>query len=257
MTIDGNPIRLGFFSLSGHAEGVDDDTYLRWHLLDHQPEQHVLPGLRQSTRWRTDDACLAARLVADDHLAAVRHAVAYLMGDPVDETLRAFLALAGHLREQDRMPYRAQSLLLGAMELVRAAAAPSAVVSAAAVPFRAHRGVLLVVEAPVEGVDVGEWERWVDGEHLDALLAVDGVAGAYRYRTTDLAGVGPAQGQRYGMPVWDPGDRTVTVVFCDDDPVATTGRAEALVRQRWDADVVLPELAAPLRSTVSHSAWPG
>ena len=256
MTVDGNPIRLGFFSLSGHAEGVDDATYLRWHLLDHQPEQHTLPGLRHSTRWRTDEACLEARLVADDHLAAVRHAVAYLMGDPVDETLRAFLALAGRLREEDRMPHRAPSLLLGAMELVRAAAAPSAVVSPAAVPFRAHRGVLLVVEAPVAGVDVGEWEAWVDGPHLAELLAVDGVAGAYRYRTTDLAGIGPAQGERYGMPVWDPGDRTLTVVFCDDDPVATTARAEPVVRRRWEDGSVVPELAAPLRSTVTHAAWP-
>jgi hypothetical protein len=255
MTIDGNPIRVGFFSLSGHAEGVDDDTYLRWHLLDHQPEQHALPGLRHSTRWRADDACLAARLVADDHLAAVRHAVAYLMGDPVDETLRAFLALAARLRQQDRMPYRAPSLLLGAMELVRAGAAPSAVVSDAAVPFRAHRGVVLIVEAAVAGADVGEWEAWVDGEHLDALLAVDGVAGAYRFRTTDLAGVGDAQAERYA-PFWNPGDRALTVVFCDDDPVATIGRAEPAIRRRWAADAVVPELAAPLRSTLTHNAWP-
>ena len=85
------------------------------------------------------------------------------------------------------------------------------------------------------------------------LLAVDGVAGAYRYRTTDLAGIGPAQGERYGMPVWDPGDRTLTVVFCDDDPVATTARAEPVVRRRWEDGSVVPELAAPLRSTVTHA----
>jgi hypothetical protein len=256
MTIDGNPIRVGFFSLSGHAEGVDDDAYLRWHLLDHQPEQHTLPGLRASTRWRVDDDCLAARLVADDAMADTRHAVGYLMGDPVDATLRGFLALAADLREQDRMPYRARSVLLGAFELVRAAAAPSAVVSDAAVPFRAHRGVLLVVEASIAGVDAGEWERWVDGEHLAELLAVEGVAGAYRYRTTDLAGVGAAQAERYA-PFWNPGDRTLTVVFCDDDPVATTARAEVAVRRRWEAGVVVPELATPLRSTVGHHVWPG
>jgi hypothetical protein len=226
-----NPIRAGFVSLTGGAVSGDDEGYLRWHLLDHLPEQYSIPGIRLGQRWRADGPAL----VASDALAGVRHAVVYWMTEPVEETLRAFRALGGQLREAGRFPDSATPYLLGAYELEAAFAAPRAVVSPEAIPFRAHRGVLLVVD---------------DGTlPVEPLLAVSGVAGAYRLRSGARLGVGPDQGERFGIPLWDPGDRAITIVYLDDD-VPTT--AAALAPRVAGPSV---ELALPLRAMVVHDVW--
>jgi hypothetical protein len=250
-----NPIQVGFLSLTGGAVSGDDEGYLRWHLLDHQPEQHTIPGLRQSSRWRMDEACLAARVVASDGLDPVRHAVNYLMGDPVDETLTAFARLGRRLAEAGRFPDRATSHLLGAYGLVQGYASPRVLVSAEAVPFRAHRGVVVVVESAGEG-DVAGWAQWHHREHVPALLDAPGVAGVYAYRASARLGLGADQGERYGVPAWDPGDRFVTIAYLDDDVVATTGGLRPLLEARWSTGAVVPELAAPFRSMVRYEAWP-
>ena len=139
-------IRAGFFSLTSGAVDGDDAGYLRWHLLDHLPEQYSLSGIRLGTRWRADDACVALRLAAEDGLDAARHAVSYLITDPVADTLNEFGRLGRQLAEAGRYPVAATPLLLGAFELVDARAAPAAVVSAAPLPFRPHRGVDQQVE---------------------------------------------------------------------------------------------------------------
>jgi hypothetical protein len=251
-----NPIKVGFFSLTGGALSGDDAAYLAWHLLDHQPEQYSIPGVRLGTRWRADDACVAKRLAASDALAPVRHAVGYYMTDPVQDTLVAFAQLGRRAAETGRYPEPATSHLLGAFHLELGYAAPRVLVSPEAVPFRPHRGVLLLVEAPTEGADVSAWMRWHHTDHMPAVLAVDGVAGAYVFRSSTLLGVGPDQGQRFGVPPWDPGDRIITVVYLDDDVAATSDRLEPLVRTRWTSGAVTPELAGPFRSMVTYEAWP-
>ena len=40
-----NRVKVGFFSLSERSETGDDRSYLRWHQMDHMPEQYQLPGL--------------------------------------------------------------------------------------------------------------------------------------------------------------------------------------------------------------------
>jgi hypothetical protein len=251
-----NPVEVGFFSLTSGAVGGDDDSYLEWHLLDHQPEQYSIPGIRLGTRWRADDECVALRLEASDELAPVRHAVSYLMTDPVDDTLRQFARLGRQLAEVGRMPVRAVPHLLGAYDLVQAHASPRVLVSAEAIPFRPHLGVFLLVETIRGGsADVEAWARWHHAEHVPALLGLPGVAGLLSFRSSTLLGVGAEQGVRYGMPLWDPGDRFVTVVHLDDDVAATTERLEALVRTRWRGGVVAPDLAGPFRSMVRHDAW--
>ena len=236
-------IAAGFFSLTGGAEGGDDGAYLRWHLLDHQPEQHVIAGLRASTRWTADDACVAARLFASESLEPVRHAVQYLFAEPVEESLVEFVAVASRLREEGRFPYRATSHLLGAFEVAAAEAAPRAIVSTAALPHRAHRGVVLVVEAGAAARD------------LAPLLAVEGVAGAYAYAAGDRLGRGPDQGEHFGLPVWDPQDRTVTVVYVEADLLETAAALRGPLEARWSSGAAVPELALPMRSMTLHRAW--
>ena len=250
-----NPIKVGFFSLTGGALSGDDAAYLRWHLLDHQPEQYSIPGMRLGTRWRADDECVALRLAADDGLAPVRHAVGYFMTDPIDQTLVAFSQLGRRAAETGRYPEPATSHLLGAFHLQQGYAAPRVLVSAEAVPFRPHRGIVLLVESIGDG-DVAAWARWHHVEHVPALLSIDGVAGVYAFRSSTLLGVGADQGARFGMPMWDPGNRYVTVVYLDDDVAATTARLADPLRERWTSGAVAPELAGPFRSMVAYEAWP-
>ena len=48
-------VEVEIVPVSNHAE------YLDWHLHDHLPEQHRLPGLRHGQRWVSTPACRAAR----------------------------------------------------------------------------------------------------------------------------------------------------------------------------------------------------
>ncbi len=227
-------VRAGFFSLTSEVEGGTEAEYLRWHLLDHLPEQHSLPGVRLGTRWRADDACVAARLLTTPAFDAVRHAVCYLMTDSVGETLHEFGALAGRLRAEGRMPYRAVQHLLGALSLE---AAHSALVSTDALPFRPHTGVVLLVESGTGDLDAA----------TRPLLDVPGVAGGLAFRATEALGRGADQGERFGLPPWNPGGHAATIVYVDDDLVATTARLRPALEARWTSGDLQPQLAAPFR----------
>lgn len=243
-----NLVRAGFFSLTSTPPGGDEAGYLRWHALDHEPEQHTIPGILAGTRWRADDGCVTARAVATPALAEVRHAMAYLIGDPEEQALRDFAALGARLRSEGRYPVAATAHLLGAYELVVAEAAPSAAVSAGAVPFRPHRGVYLVVEEGQPAADRGR-------EALRGVLEEPGVAGVLRFAATSALGRGSDQGRRFGIPAWDPAGRWITVVYVDGDVLEVSARVEPRLRRRWGHGVT-PELAGPFRSMVAHEAWP-
>jgi hypothetical protein len=251
-----NAVKVGFFSMTGGALSGDDEAYLRWHLLDHMPEQYSVPGIRLGTRWRADDECVALRTATVADLAPIRHVVCYLVTDPIKQTLLSFAQLGRRCAESGRYPEPASSYLLGAFHLQNAYASPRVLVSGEAVPFRPHRGVYLIVEAPLEGTDLDGWLRWHHQEHVPAALALEGVAGVVSFRSSTLLGVGPDQGQRFGVPSWNPGRRIVTLLYLDDDLAATSERLEPLVRSRWDSGVVAGELAGPFRSMVAHAAWP-
>jgi hypothetical protein len=251
-----NPVKVGFFSMTGGALSGDDAAYLEWHLLDHMPEQHSIPGIRLGTRWRADDECVALRTASTDQLAPVRHVVSYLMTDPVEQTLVSFAELGRRCAEAGRFPEPASSFLLGAFHLIDSYAAPRVRVSAAAVPFRPHRGAYLIVEVPVDQVALDGWLRWHHVEHVPAVLAVDGVAGVCTFRASTLLGAGADQGTRFGVPAWDPGGRLITVVYVDGAVTDAAARLEPLVRSRWASGAVAGQLAGPFRSMVAHTAWP-
>jgi hypothetical protein len=52
-----------------HPEGRDAE-YLRWHTLDHRPEQHRIAGVRASLRLVSTPACRAARAYSDERFDA-------------------------------------------------------------------------------------------------------------------------------------------------------------------------------------------
>jgi hypothetical protein len=252
MTVHG-----AFVSLTSGAVSGDDARYLRWHLLDHLPEQYTIPGIRLGTRWRADESCVAARAAATEELAPVRHAVCYLLTEPLEDALVEFARLGRRLADAGRYPEPATPHLLGAYEVHAVRAAPAALVSDEALPFRPHRGVYVIVEqgpGPAAAAD-GFW-RWHDTEHVPAVLATDGVAGVVVLRSTDRLGQGPDQAARFGTAApWDPGGAVVTFVHVDGDLAATADRLAPMVRSRWHHGVA-PRLAGPFRSPVAFEAWP-
>ena len=64
-----------------HPDGTDAD-YLRWHTLDHRPEQHRLSGVRASLRLVSTPACRSARAASKDRYDAIDHVMTYFFSDP-------------------------------------------------------------------------------------------------------------------------------------------------------------------------------
>lgn len=240
-----NRVAAGFFSVTPPERADDDGSYLRWHLLDHMPEQYSLPGIVHGMRWIADRGYPAHRLAAEGSLADVGGVVNYLMADPVQQTYDEFMALGAQLGAVGRFPQRRQSLQLRLLELVGASAAPRVQVSAEVVPFRPHRGVLLIVEEPTG--DLAAWNDWLRREHLPALHEVPGVAGLWRYGSTDRWKV---------QPTCEGGPQLTSVVYLDADPLATTTALTPLIEQRWASGGVRPVYAGPLRTMTQWEVWP-
>src|ERR1019366_5303068 len=171
-------IKVGFFSLSHHSESGDDRAYLEWHQLDHMPEQYILPGLVFAQRWAPTPACEAVRAAAVDDWAKTAHVVCYLMGNPLDETLDEFFTLGRALAEMGRFSQSLPKQYLAGLRLLQAQAAPRVLISDDVVPFRPHKGVYLIVEAPTEPGIQDEYLQRLHTDVLPTLVSVPGVAGA-------------------------------------------------------------------------------
>jgi hypothetical protein len=119
-------------------------------------------------------------------------------------------------------------------------------VSAEVVPWRPHRGVVLIIEEPKEG-DLSDWLQWLHVEHHPQLLDVHGVAGVWMYGATSTWQLHP---RLQGDPQY------ATVVYLDEDVVSTTEALRARLEARWESGAVRPLFAGPLRSMVQWEAWP-
>src|SRR5947209_20560063 len=97
-------VKAGIFSLTAPAPADDDGGYLRWHLLDHMPEQFQLPGIVHGLRWIADGEYPAHRLAAVGPLGDIGNAVQYLVTDPVEQTFDDFVTLGRALPDNGRFP---------------------------------------------------------------------------------------------------------------------------------------------------------
>ena len=238
-------VKAAFFSFTPPAPREDDGRYLRWHLLDHMPEQYQLPGMQLGLRYIADGNYPGARIASSGPLEDVGNLVNYLVGDPVQQTHDDFMQLGRRLAEVGRFPERRPSLQLRMPALLHWYAAPQALISAEVVPYRPHRGVLVLVEEPV-GEDVPTWLRWLHTDHHPAVLERSGVAGVWMYGSTGTWTLHPAtQG--------DP--QHTTVIYLDDDPLMVTKALAPLLEERWRSGVVRPRFAAPLRTMIDWEAW--
>ncbi len=204
----------GFFSFTEVTDPAEHRAYNEWHQLDHLPEQFPLSGVVYGQRWVSTPACRAARAVSDPALDPIHYVTCYLMVEPIDQTLDEFFALGAELRRLDRFHQHRRAHLTGPFGVVDTAAAPRVLVSGAAVPFRAHRGIYVVVE---------DRESEPHTDQL-ALRDVPGVAGVWTFETPrDLTAIESMQKR------WTAGARRITVCWLDDEPVTVAERIAPLV----------------------------
>lgn len=201
-----------FVSLARRDPQGRDAEYLRWHALDHRPEQHRLVGLRGSLRLVSTPACRAARATDEGTYDATDHVMTYLFADP--SALGPFMALGAALAGAGRMPLRLPSVETASYEVAGAAAAPRVVIGADVLPWRPWPGVYVLIER--------------GAADPRSVCDVDGVAGVW-WATRSDAGA------------------TVQITYCflDDDPVAVAERLRPALGRRRGSAAPAPVLAAP------------
>jgi len=251
----GGDVSFAVVSMSERAADGDDAGYLRWHMLDHLPEQYRIDGLRWGQRWRSTDACRAARVAEAEPFDRVDHVVTYLFGGagegPVDAALDTFFELGGALRAAGRMPVALPRVLVSGWEVVEKRASDRTLVGAAVVPWRPARGVYVIVDElgpdlpPLDDTPPDILPAYgATDDRLDRLVAVDGVAGAWTYRD------GHARHRRLESCS---GCR-LTICHLDGDPVATGLALGELLLEHHRADRTLPLFAAPFE-VVQPWSW--
>jgi hypothetical protein len=238
-------VKAAFFSFTPPTPPDDDGSYLRWHLLDHMPEQYQLPGIQLAQRYIADGEYLRSRVAGVGKLEQIGNVVNYLVGDPVQQTHDDFMELGPRLAERGRFPQRRPSLQIRMPALLSWYASPAALIGAEVVPFRPHRGVLLIVEAPAD-TDTAAWLRWLHTDHYPAVLATPGTAGAWMYGSTNTWTLHPAT---QGDPQY------ITVIYLDEDPLAVAEVLAPQLRERWRSGAVRPLFAGPLRTMIHWEAW--
>ena len=208
-----------------HPEGADAD-YLRWHTLDHRPEQHRLAAVRASLRLVSTPDCRAQRATGQGRYDAVDHVMTYFFSDP--SGMEPFMALSRALGDAGRKLPLLPPVERGVYGVDARVAAPRVKVGADVLPWWPVRGVYLTLEQGTASAQ--------------RLLDVEGVAGFWT--ATSLA-----VGARLASAA--PG-QTITYYFLDDDPVRVAERLRPALEDRWDTDGVEPLFAAPFHTVVPH-----
>ncbi|HEY5023975.1 MAG TPA: hypothetical protein VII76_03280 [Acidimicrobiales bacterium] len=238
-------VRIGFFSFTEITDPAEHRSYNEWHQLDHMPEQYPLPGVVFGQRWVSTPACRAARAHDDPTLAPIHYMTLYLMGDPVDATLEEFRALGERLGAAGRFHQHRRSHLSGPLAVTGHRAAPGALVSADAVPYRPNRGIYVVVRERSASAGHGSGDGASEDDALaTALLARDGVAGVWTFATDS----------RFDRHVWRPGDKTITVCYLDAEPLTVAPPLNDLVRAGGGAGAAGVLFAGPLE-TITPWRW--
>jgi hypothetical protein len=208
-----------------HPDGMDAD-YLRWHTLDHRPEQHRLAAVRASLRLVSTPACRSARAVSGGLLNAVDHVMTYFFTDVAG--LRGFNELSTALGNAGRKLSLLPPVERGVYEIGCRAAAPRVKVGSDVLPWLPVRGAYVLVER--------------GSAALSPLVEVEGVAGVWSALSRQVdANLASAQA-----------DQSITYCFLDDDPVATAQRLRPVLLARWAESNIEPLFAAPFFAVVPY-----
>ena len=208
-----------------HPEGTDAD-YLRWHTLDHRPEQHRLSEVRASLRLVSTPECRSARAASRNPYDAIDHVMTYFFSDP--SGMNGFLDLAKALIGANRKLPLLPPVERGVYDVQSKSAAPRVKVGADVLPWWPVKGVYMLLERG----DVT----------AERLLDVQGVAGVWSAVTLAV------DARLASAPV----GQSITYCFLDDDPVATADRLRPVLAARWEQGGVEPLLAAPFHLVVPY-----
>jgi hypothetical protein len=203
-----------------------DAQYLRWHTLDHRPEQHRLTSVRASLRLVSTPACRAARATSHQRFDAVDHVMTYFFTDA--SGLASFLELAAALTKAGRKLPLLPPVERGVYDVQSKASAPRVKIGADVLPWWPALGVYLLLESGAKAAT--------------ELTGVEGVAGVWSLASqpVDKRIASAHQGQ------------VLTYCFLDDDPVSTAERLRPVLTTRWQDSGVEPFLAAPFHPVVPH-----
>lgn len=214
-----------YLSLSARDPEGEDARYLAWHTLDHRPEQYRLTVIKAALRFVSTPECRAARAAAEPPFDAIDHVMAYFFTDLGG--LDGFSDLAVALRDAGRMPYALPGVHHGVFAVEERLADPGIRAGADVLPWWPARAAYLLIEEGGAG-------------DTRALLDVAGVIGSWR-----------ASGQPGPYSKAGP-DQSATILFLDDDPVATAERLKPVLAERWRAMGIRPLFAAPFHPIVPH-----
>ncbi|MGE2723678.1 hypothetical protein [Mycolicibacterium pulveris] len=208
-----------------HPDGSDAE-YLRWHTLDHRPEQHRLSAVRASLRLVSTPACRATRASTHQRFDAIDHVMTYFFTDRAG--LKRFNELSTALGDADRKLALLPPVQRGVYTVCAKVAAPRVKVGADVLPWWPVRGVYLLLET--------------DAPAPTQLTDIDGVAGVWSATShsvsTDLANA--------------PAGQTVSYCFLDQDPVGVAERLRPALEKRWRESDIEPLLAAPFHPVVPY-----
>lgn len=208
-----------------HPDGRDAE-YLRWHTLDHRPEQHRLAGVRASLRLVSTPACREARAYSDAAFDEIDHVMTYFFTD--QSGLTPFLELSSALGKADRKLPLLPPVQRGVYAVAHKAAAPRIKAGADVLPWWPALGVYLLLEtATTPPAD---------------LIDIDGIGGVWSVASQDVDK--RLASARAGQ--------LLTYCFLDDDPVAVAERLRPVLASRWQRDSVEPMLAAPFHPVVPY-----
>lgn len=206
-----------------HPEGADAQ-YLRWHTLDHRPEQQRLESIKTSLRVVSTPACHDARAACAPQFEAVAHVMTYFF--TAIDGLNEFNALSTALRDAGRAPFILPPVQRGVYAVDGKFSAPDTKLGSDVLPWMPTRGIYLLIE---EGC-----------ASASALAGVAGVAGIWSGRSvaTPFSTAGAGQ--------------YITYCFLTDDPLATAQRLRTVLETRWQTGHIEPLFAAPFYSVVPY-----
>ena len=213
-----------FLSMAArHPEGADAD-YLRWHTLDHRPEQHRLQSVRASIRAVSTPGCRAARAAGDADMDAVDHLMIYFFTGPAG--LDEFAALSTALRDAGRSPFILPPVQRGVYTVTDRVASPRAKIGADVLPWLPVTGLYLLLEQT--------------HSPPPDLAGLPGIAGTWSADSVATGFSSAVAGQQ------------LTLCFIDGDPVETARSLQPALARRWADGAVKPLLAAPFYAVVPY-----
>jgi hypothetical protein len=206
-----------------HPDGADAQ-YLRWHTLDHRPEQQRLARVKTSLRVVSTPACRAARAACAPEFEPVDHVMTYFFTG--SDGLAEFDSLSIALRDAGRAPFILEPVQRGVYAVAERFTAPRSRLGSDVLPWMPVLGVYVLVER---------------GTALSKSLAeIPGVAGVWTAQAVTTPFSTAAAGQQ------------ITYCFLDDDPVAVAARLRPALLDRWQSSSAQPLLAAPFYSIVPY-----